>query len=52
MDTGDTNRVLYEAKVVAGEGSHLKNREQIIGIGNVVKEESFSTLRRLVRVTC
>ena len=51
VDTGDTNRVLYEAKLVAGEGSHPKNREQIIGIGNVIKEESFSTLRRLVRVT-
>ena len=51
VNTGDTNRVFYEAKLVAGEGSYPKNREQIIAIGNIVKEESFSTLRRLVTVT-
>ena len=44
-------RVLYEAKLVSGEGSHPKNREQVVGIGNIIKEESISTLCKLLRVT-
>ena len=57
IETEGTHKVFYEAKLVAGEGSylkndsHLKNKEQIVGIGNVIKEDSISTLHKLLRVT-
>ena len=57
-ETEGTHKVFYEAKLVAGEGSHPKNdcrpknKEQIVGIGNIIKEDSISsTLHKLLRVT-
>ena len=56
-ETKGTHKVLYEAKLVAGEDSHPKNgscpknKEQIVGVGNVIKEDSISILHKLLRVT-
>jgi len=46
-----TTRLFYEAKLVSGEGSHPKNREKTVDIGNIIKEESISRLHKLLRVT-
>ena len=49
--------MFYEAKLLSGEGSHLKNgsrpnnKEQIVGIGKIIKEDSISILHKLLRVT-
>jgi len=43
--------VLYEAKLVAGEGPDTENKEQIVRIGDIIKEDSISTLHKLLRVT-
>ena len=51
IETEGTTRVFYKAKLVSGEGFHPKNREQIVGIGNIIKEESISSLQKLLRVT-
>jgi len=43
--------VLYEAKLVAGEDPDMEIKGQILCIGNVIKEDSISALRKLLRVT-
>ena len=50
-ETADTDKVFYEAKLVAGEGSCPKNRDLPDGIGNLINEQRISTLRKLLRVT-
>jgi len=51
IEAEGTTRVFYEAKLVSGESSHPKNRKQTVGIGSIIKEESISTLHKLLRVT-
>ena len=43
--------MFYEAKLVAGEGSHPKSKDLTDGIGNLIEEQRVSTLRKLLRVT-
>ena len=40
---------MYEAKLVTEEGPDQENK--IVGIGNVIKEDSTSTLPELLRLT-
>ena len=49
IEAEPTHKVLYEAKLVTGEGPDQENK--IVGIGNVIKEDSISTLSKLLRVS-
>ena len=50
-ETEGTDKVFYEAKFFAGEGSHPKNKDLTDGMGNLIKEQGISTLQKLLRVT-
>ena len=50
-ETANTDKVFYEAKLVAGEGFCPKNRDLPDGFGNLINEQRISTLRTLLRVT-
>ena len=45
------NKVFYEAKLIVGEGSYQNNEDLRGRIGNLIKEQSISTLWKLLRTT-
>ena len=51
MEAKGTNKVFYEAKLIAGEGSYQNNKDLTGGIRNLIKEQSISTLWKLLRIT-
>ena len=51
MEAEGTNKVFYEAILIVGEGSYQNNKDLTGGIGNLIKEQSISTLWKLLRIT-